>query len=312
MLHFHGTGANMKLDPVSLNLFIAVVEEGSIAAAAEREHIAAPAVSKRISALEETLRTTLLTRHHKGVEPTAAGYALLNLSRRAVNYLDDIHKEMLDYASGMRGQVRVFSNISAITQFLPDDLATFLVDHPAVEIRLEERNSLVTLRSVAENAADVGIFTVEAHAEAVETLPYEEDELSVVVRSDHALAGRKSVRFEETLEWDFVGLRTGSAINTQLTQVANRLQKDFRLRIQVTGYDALCLMVSAGLGIAIAPRNLTKLFVKRLGVTEVPLAESWAHRHLGIAIRSRESLSAAAEALVTHLQARAASRRAKK
>ncbi|BCZ81196.1 LysR family transcriptional regulator [Paraburkholderia terrae] len=302
----------MKLDPVSLNLFIAVVEEGSIAAAAEREHIAAPAVSKRISALEETLRTTLLTRHHKGVEPTAAGYALLNLSRRAVNYLDDIHKEMLDYASGMRGQVRVFSNISAITQFLPDDLATFLVDHPAVEIRLEERNSLVTLRSVAENAADVGIFTVEAHAEAVETLPYEEDELSVVVRSDHALAGRKSVRFEETLEWDFVGLRTGSAINTQLTQVANRLQKDFRLRIQVTGYDALCLMVSAGLGIAIAPRNLTKLFVKRLGVTEVPLAESWAHRHLGIAIRSRESLSAAAEALVTHLQARAASRRAKK
>ncbi|WP_109477617.1 LysR family transcriptional regulator [Paraburkholderia sp. C35] len=301
----------MKLDPVSLNLFIAVVEEGSIAGAAEREHIAAPAVSKRISALEETLRTTLLTRHHKGVEPTAAGYALLNLSRRAVNYLDDIHKEMLDYASGTRGQVRVFSNISAITQFLSDDLATFLGDHPGVEIRLEERNSLVTLRSVAENAADVGIFTVEAHAEAVVTLPYEEDELSVVVRSDHALAGRKSVRFEETLEWDFVGLRTGSAINTQLTQVANRLQKDFRLRIQVTGYDALCLMVSAGLGIAIAPRNLTKLFVKRLGVTEVPLAEPWAHRHLGIAIRNRESLSPAAEALVTHLQTRAASRRTK-
>lgn len=301
----------MKLDPVSLNLFIAVVEEGSIAAAAEREHIAAPAVSKRISALEETLRTTLLTRHHKGIEPTAAGYALLNLSRRAVNYLDDIHKEMLDFASGTRGQVRVFSNISAITQFLPDDLATFLVDHPAVEIRLEERNSLVTLRSVAENAADVGIFTVEPHAEAVETLPYEEDQLSVVVRRDHELAGRKSVRFEEALAWDFVGLRTGSAINTQLTQVAQRLQKDFRLRIQVTGYDALCLMVSAGLGIAIAPRALTKLFVKRLNITEVLLAEPWAHRHLGIAIRNWASLSPAAEALVTHLQARAASRHGK-
>ncbi|WP_322050193.1 LysR family transcriptional regulator [Paraburkholderia bannensis] len=301
----------MKLDPVSLSLFIAVVEEGSIAAAAEREHIAAPAISKRISALEESLRTTLLTRHHKGIEPTAAGYALLNLSRRAVNYLDDIHTEMLDYASGTRGQVRVFSNISAITQFLPDDLSTFLEGHPAVEIRLEERNSLVTLRSVAENAADVGIFTVEPHAEAVETLSYEEDELSVVVRRDHPLAGKKSVRFEETLAWDFVGLRTGSAINTQLTQVANRLQKDFRLRIQVTGYDALCLMVSAGLGIAIAPRSLTKLFVRRLGVTEVSLAEPWARRRLGIAIRNRESLSPAAEALVSHLQDRAAARRRK-
>ncbi|MGF6413382.1 LysR family transcriptional regulator [Paraburkholderia sp. MM5482-R1] len=299
----------MKLDPVSLSFFIAVVEEGSIAAAAEREHIAAPAVSKRISALEETLRTTLLTRHHKGVEPTAAGYVLLNLARRAVNYLDDIHSEMLDFASGTRGQVRVFSNISAITQFLPDDLGTFLADHPAVEIRLEERNSLVTLRSVAENAADVGIFTVEPHAESVETLPYEEDELAVVVRRDHPLAGRRHTRFEETLSWDFVGLRTGSAINTQLTQIANRLQKEFRLRIQVTGYDALCLMVSSGLGIAVAPRNLTKLFVKRLGITEVPLDEPWARRRLGIAIRNRKALSPAAESLVVHLQARAAARR---
>lgn len=54
----------MKLDPISLNLFIAVVEEGSIAGAAEREHIAAPAVSKRISDLDESFRTPLLTRHH--------------------------------------------------------------------------------------------------------------------------------------------------------------------------------------------------------------------------------------------------------
>lgn len=299
----------MKLDPVSLSLFIAVVEEGSITAAAEREHIAAPAVSKRISALEDILRTTLLTRHHKGVEPTAAGYALLNLSRRAVNFLEDIHTEMVDFASGMRGQVRVYSNISAITQFLPGDLSTFLEAHPAVEVRLEERNSLVTLRAVAQNAADVGIFTVEPHGENVETLPYEEDELSVVARRDHPLAGRKSVRFEQALDWDFVGLRTGSAINTRLNQVAHRLQKEFRLRIQVTGYDALCLMVSSGLGIAIAPRNLTKLFVKRLDITEIPLAEPWVHRKLAIAIRNRGSLSPAAESLVTHLQARAAARR---
>ena len=47
----------MKLDPTSLRLFIAIVEEGTIAGAAEREHLAAPAVSKRISQLEHSLRT---------------------------------------------------------------------------------------------------------------------------------------------------------------------------------------------------------------------------------------------------------------
>lgn len=299
----------MKIDPVSLSLFIAVVEEGSIAAAAQREHIAAPAVSKRISALEVLLRTTLLTRHHKGVEPTASGLALLHLSRRAVHLLDGIHTEMLDYATGTRGLVRVFSNISAITQFLPEDLASFLETHPAVEIRLEERNSLTTVKSVADNAADIGIYTVQAHGEDIETMAYEEDRLSVVVRRDHPMAGRKSVRFEETLDWDFVGLRTGSAINTQLTQAANRLQKECRLRIQVPGYDALCLMVSSGLGIGIAPRNMTKLYVRRLKLAEITLAEPWAPRSLSIAVRSRESLSPAAAALVHHLQAQARARR---
>ena len=58
----------MRLDPTSLKLFISVVEEGTIAAAADREHIAASAVSKRIGELEASLCTELLSRTNKGVE----------------------------------------------------------------------------------------------------------------------------------------------------------------------------------------------------------------------------------------------------
>ena len=299
----------MKIDPVSLNLFIAVVEEGSIAAAAEREHIAAPAVSKRISALEETLRTVLLIRHYKGVEPTSAGRALLHLSRQAVHFLDDVHAQMLDFAEGTRGQVRVCANISAITQFLPDDLASFLDAYPGVQVRLDECNSLVALRSVAESAADIGIFTELTHGESVEILDYEADTLGAIVRRDHPLATRKRVVFADLLDWDFVGLRTGSAINTLLKQVAQQQHREFRLRIQVTGYDALCLMVSAGLGVAVAPRHLTRLHSSALRLREVPLDEPWARRRLCIAVRKRQALSPAAESLVAHLQACAQRRR---
>lgn len=295
----------MKIDPTSLSLFIAVVEEGTIAAAAEREHIAAPAVSKRISQLEDLLRTQLLTRTYKGVEPTAAGLALLNLARRAVHYLDDVQAQMSDYAGGTRGQVRIFANISAINQFLPTDLASFLEQHPQVQVHLEERNSTVTPKAVAENAADIGIFTTMQHGESVETLPYRADHLSLIVRNDHPLATRRRIRFADTLDWDYVGLRTGSAINMQLTKAAAELDRQLRLRIQVTGFDALCQMVSAGLGIAIAPQNLTKLYVKRLGIKEIPLEDEWARRELSICVRSQAALSPAAMLLVAHLQARA-------
>jgi DNA-binding transcriptional LysR family regulator len=299
----------MKLDPTSLRLFIAIVEEGTIASAAEREHLAAPAVSKRISQLEHELRTQLLKRTYRGVEPTAAGQALLNLARRAVSYLDDLQVQMLDYAGGARGLVRVFANISAITQFLPTDLASFLQGHPQINVQLEERNSSVSVKAVADNSADVGIFTVFPHGESVDTLPYETDQLTVITRIDHPLARRKRVKLVDLLDCDFVGMRTGSAINSQLMRAATEANRPFRLRIQVTGYDAMCLMVSAGLGIAIAPQNLTKLFVKRLALAEIKLDEPWAPRQLGICIRSMEALPTAGRLLVDHLQACANARR---
>ena len=62
----------MKLDPISLRLFVAVMETGTIAAAAAREHIATAAASRRISELEGALSAVLFARSNKGTEPTAA------------------------------------------------------------------------------------------------------------------------------------------------------------------------------------------------------------------------------------------------
>ena len=62
----------MKLDPVSLRLFVAVMEESAIARAAAREHIAASAASRRLAELEDTLQVELFNRSNRGTEPTPA------------------------------------------------------------------------------------------------------------------------------------------------------------------------------------------------------------------------------------------------
>ena len=132
----------------------------------------------------------------------------------------------------------------------------------------------------------------------------------MILRRDHRLANRRAVHFADTLDDDFIGLRSGSAINNQLTEAAARLGRAIRMRVHVTGYDALCLMVSAGLGIAIAPRHLVHLYVRKMNIVEVRLDEPWALRQLGICVRSRQDLPAAAELLVSHLQRCAEERRA--
>jgi DNA-binding transcriptional LysR family regulator len=87
----------MRPDPLSLRLFVAVIEHGTIAAAAARHHIAAAAVSKRISELEAQLNTQLLMRSNKGITPTAAGVALINMARPVLADLDNIVAQMHDF-----------------------------------------------------------------------------------------------------------------------------------------------------------------------------------------------------------------------
>lgn len=292
----------MRLDPVSLKLFVAVVEEGSIAAAAQRSHIAAAAVSKRMSELEALLQTALLSRTNKGVEPTPAGLALLNHARRLLHELDDIVVEMRDWSGGTRGLVRVNANISAITQFLPREMAAFMARYPGVQVSLQERISSQIVAAVADNQADVGIAVVAAPPEGLQVFPYRRDELVLITPAGHALAARASIAFADTLAHEFVGLHTGSVINLLLTRAALDAERALRLRIQVTSYDALSRMVEAGLGIGVMPKAVALQYVASLGIACVALEDAWSQRELKLLVRGYESLPSAARLLVDALR----------
>jgi len=300
------TIGGMKLDPVSLRLFVAVVETGAIARAAEREHIAPSAASRRLAELEARLRVPLFARSNRGIEPTQAAFALLHLARGVLNDLDGIATQMHDYGAGLRGLVRVAANISAITQFLPAELHGFMTRHPLIDVRLQEQISSAVARSVAENAADVGVLSEShfgEHGMRLTLLPYRQDELVLVVPGGHALARRRSVRLAEALDHDLIGMHPGSAIHQLLQRGAAEAGRPLRLRMQVTGYDALCLMVSAGLGVGVMPRVSARLYVRELDVRVATLDEPWAARRLALCVRSMEALPAVARQLVQHLQA---------
>lgn len=289
----------MRPDPLSLRLFVSVIEQGTIAAAAARHHIAAAAVSKRISELEGQLNTQLLMRSNKGIAPTAAGVALINLARPVLADLDNIVAQMQDFSRGTRGSVRVLANISVMTQFMPQALKSFLAEYPLVQVSLEEKVSTAIIRGVEDNTADIGIFTQVPHGDNIEVYPFRNDELVLIVPQGHPLAGRASVKFEDTLDYEYVGLHVGSSLNFQLVRAASDLGRSLKLRIQVSGYDAQCLMVEAGLGIGILPRASLHTY-SALALQSIALDEPWAYRQLKIAVRSYDGLSVAARLLFDH------------
>lgn len=98
------------------------------------------AASKRLSDLEAAVGSDLLERHSRGVNLTIAGQALLGHEQRLLSDVDQLAADLSDYASGIVGVVRLWANTSAITQFLPLDLAAFVDANPGIGIELEEQD----------------------------------------------------------------------------------------------------------------------------------------------------------------------------
>ncbi len=295
-----------RIDLTSLQLFVAVCELGSIGRAAEREFIAASAVSKRLSDLETAVDTALLYRHSRGVTLTPAGESLLHHARTVLFGLERMQGELSEYADGVRGHVRMHSNISAIVQFLPEDLGAFSRLHGQIKIDLQEHLSPAVLHAVREGAADLGVCHTGAAAGTADGLqmrPYRSDRLVVVVPHGHPLAAREAVAFGEVLDWDIVGLHGGSSISLAMRQAAAHAARPLRQRIQVTGLDAMCRMIDNGLGVGLLPDRAFTLMQGVGRLQSVPLHEPWAERQLQLVARDFDALPVTARLLAEHLTA---------
>lgn len=292
-----------RMDLTSLQLFVAVCELGSIGKAAEREFIAASAISKRLADLETTLGTPLLYRHARGVDLTPAGESLLHHARSVLYSLEKMQGELSEYVDGVRGHVRVHASISAIVQFLPEDLGAFIRQHEQVKIDLEEHLSTEVVRAVQEGAADLGICNAGVGTGELQTLPYRQDQLVLIVPQGHGLASMESIDFVQSLDWDHVGLHATSSIYLAMREAAAAAGRSIRLRIHVTGLDAMCRMIHNGLGVGVMPRRAFELMHGVGDLACVELKDAWAQRRIELVARDFSTLPVTARLLVDHLTA---------
>ena len=291
------------LDLTSLRLFVSVCETGNIARAGERASIVGSAISKRLAQLEDQLGTPLLVRKRHGVVPTAAGQTLLEHARSMLDSAARIENDMQNFAAGARGQVRILASVSAMTESLADDVATFLQmpAHRSIQVDMEERVSPEIVRGVREGHASLGVCWDAADIGPLQARPYRTDTLCIVVPPGHALARRKRLTFVETLDYEHVSLPVNSAVQVMLAQVAARAGRTIRHRVVVSNFEAALRVVRAGLAISLVPREVTDLQVAAYGLQVIPLAEPWAQRRFIVCFRDPHALTPAAQLLLEHL-----------
>ncbi|MGP1356395.1 LysR family transcriptional regulator [Roseicyclus sp.] len=289
-------------DLLTLELFRSIAATGSIAHAATLHDLVPSAVSKRMADLEALVGVTLLNRHRRGVELTPAGQDLLRHAERLRDAVERMEAEMGAHATGRRGAIRVAANSSSISQFLPEDLAEFVLRYPDIHIRLSEMTSIEVIEAVRTGRADLGIFSGLTEAPGLTLMPYRRDTLVVVMPAGHPLATRAALRLDDIVGEPFVALQTGSSIQAFLDRRAEDLGTRIRTQVAVQSFDGVRRMVQARLGVAVLPFGAVEPYLDAARLAMVPLDEPWATRELLLAVRDREVISPQTAALIATLQ----------
>lgn len=302
MSPLQGLAGNMvRFDLTTLRVFVSAIEHGSIAKAAEHEHIVASAASKRIGELEAGLGVSLLVRQHAGVAPTAAGEALARQARDVIKTLEGIPNALSALATDDRSDIRMLANQTGTVMVLRD-LAGYIARRPAVRIQLEERQSLPIIESVAQGNTDIGIIGHFQPSDRLHVVPYRRVPLMLVVPASNLLARREAVSFAEALEFDLITLVQGTAIRGWALAAAARMAREPKFSLQVQSYEAMRAMVSAGFGVGVMPEPNIVPYESLLQVRALPLTDDWAHMQLYLCAR-RSGRTPATEELLSHLAA---------
>lgn len=143
-----------------LKYFAAVVEAGSISAAAVQLRLSQPTLSVAISQLETEVGTPLLERSTRGVEPTSAGRYLLGASSRVLGDIDEIVGTLAQFGAGTAGALAVAAVPVLMWHRVPDLLRRYAADAPDVEISLVDPPPWDALEMLQQRAVDVAAVLV--------------------------------------------------------------------------------------------------------------------------------------------------------
>lgn len=290
-----------KLDFTTLLLFNNICEEGSLTKAAERNRLALSAASKRLTELEQALGTKLFIRDSTGMNITPAGESLLFYTRTIMECIYKASTELDEYKVGLKGFVRLQASVSVIIQFLSQELGSFIESNPSIKVELEQRSSYDIIINLQNRSADIGICVVDYFYEDLLYYHYRSDRLVLVAKSQDYLIQNNITGMDQALDYDFIGLQSQSTINQNLHDRAVSVNKNLKLRIVVAGFDALCIMAQAGIGIGLIPKNVYEMFGKPLGLGYLEIDEPWAKRDLYLICKPDVMLNAVSLTLKTHL-----------
>lgn len=282
------------MDTQLLQAFAAVAESASFSVAAEELHLTQPAVSKRISALEQQLDCRLFDRIGRQIALTEAGRALLPHAQAVLQELRAARRHIQDLRGGVTGLLSMGISHHMGLHRLPPLLQQFTQRYPEVRLDIDFLDSEEAYERVLLGEVELGVITLAPEDKPpLQQTTLWRDELVVAVARNHPLAAQQKVNPRALSQHRAIL----PGLNTYTGRIVKALFDQQRLPLDVsmaTNYlETIKVMVSIGLGWSVLPKTLLDDSLRGLTLNGLKLS-----RNLGVVTHRERSLSNAAKAFL--------------
>ena len=281
------------MDTRLLRSFINVADLGSISAAAERLHIAQPALSRHILTLERELRVQLFVRHGRGVNLTEHGEKLLPRALEILRQIEAAREEAHRHETVLSGTITI-GFPPTVGHVLASSLADrFLKQYPSVNLHIVEAYSGYVLSWLQQGTLDIAILYEGGTHHTISTSPLLVEQLMAIGRPEH-FKDREQLSFKSLRDHALILPGPVHGLRMLLETLASSAGIDLNPIVETDSLRLQIDLVRRGHGITILPLVPVYKEVEAGELIAVSLAEPQAFRQLNLALPADRPLSIAA------------------
>ncbi len=253
-----------------LRYFLAVVDEGTLTAAADRLRVAQPSLSQAVRGFETELGIELFHRVGRGLRLSTAGHALIGPARQVLRAIEDARNAITGVTQLRTGTLEIAALATLAVDPMAALIGRFRERHPGVQVRVLEPESADGVRAlVREGACELGAAHLPIRDHQLSTHPLSEQELLFVLPPDDASQDERPLGAGELAETPLVVSPPGTSTRILLEQALARVGVTPTIAVQTAAREAIVPLVLAGAGAALLPAPLARE-AQRRGATIRP------------------------------------------
>jgi DNA-binding transcriptional LysR family regulator len=270
---------SMNITFRQLRLFLALVDTGSVSAAARKVHVTQPTASMQLKEITDAVGLPVYEVVARKVYLTQVGKELAITSRAMANQWE-IFEQQVDGLKGLtRGQLKV-AVVSTAKYFIPRILGTFCAKYPELEISLEVLNRDGVIKRLEENLDDLYIMSRPPLNLEIDDEVFMSNPLLLVAPKSHAIAKKRSIDITALKNEKFIFREKGSGTRMATDEHFKKLKIKPNVRLELGSNEAIKQAVIGGLGLAVLSKyslgeNLDQEGVAILKCKDFPIESSW-------------------------------------